>query len=262
MLRAMRTAASGMAAQQLLVDTISNNLANINTTGYKKARARFEDLLYQTTRPAGLPSSAGTATPMATQVGHGSRITATEKLFDQGDTEVTGNALDVEISGTGFLQFLSPSSEIVYSRDGALRLDAEGRVISGSGYPLEPAITLPQETVSVYISPEGEVQATTSEGSEPQVVGRIELARFVNEAGLEAIGGNFLKKTAASGEPIVAAAGENGLGTLSQGTLERSNVQVVDEMVAMIVAQRAYEINAKAIQTAEEMMSTTNNLKR
>jgi flagellar basal-body rod protein FlgG len=262
MLRAMRTAASGMAAQQLLVDTISNNLANINTTGYKKARARFEDLLYQTTRPAGLPSGSGTATPMATQVGYGSRITGTEKLFSQGDSEVTGNALDIAIGGDGFLQFLSPSSEIVYSRDGALRLDSEGRLVSGAGYPLEPAITFPQETMSVYISPEGEVQATVSGGSEPQVVGRIELARFVNEAGLESTGGNLLKKTAASGDPIVATPGENGLGTLSQGVLERSNVEVVDEMVSMIVAQRAYEINAKAIQTAEEMMSQTNNLKR
>jgi flagellar basal-body rod protein FlgG len=262
MLRAMRAAASGMAAQQLFVDTISNNLANINTTGYKKARARFEDLLYQTTRPAGLASSSGTSTPMATQVGHGSRVVGTEKLYSQGDTEVTGNPFDVEIQGDGFLQFLSPSSEVVYSRDGALRLDAEGRIVSGQGYPLEPAITLPQETTAVYIAADGEVQATVAGNAEPQIVGRIELARFTNEAGLEALGGNFLKKTSASGDPVVATPGESGLGTLSQGTLERSNVQVVDEMVAMIVAQRAYEINAKAIQTADEMMSNTNNLKR
>jgi flagellar basal-body rod protein FlgG len=258
----MRSAASGMAAQQLFVDTIANNLANINTTGYKKARARFEDLLYQTTRPAGLRTGTGTATPMATQVGHGSRVTGTEKIFSQGDTEVTGNPFDLEIQGDGFFQFLSPSSEIVYSRDGALRLDAEGRVVSGMGYALEPAITLPQETIGVYISPEGEIQAQIAGGSDPQVIGRIELARFTNEAGLESLGGNFLRRTAASGEPVVGAPGENGLGSLSQGTLERSNVQVVDEMVAMIVAQRAYEINAKAIQVSDEMMSNTNNLKR
>ncbi len=261
MLRAMRSAASGMAAQQMFVDTIANNLANINTTGFKKARARFEDLLYQTTRPAGLPTGAGTGTPMATQVGHGARIVGTEKLFSQGDTEVTGNPFDVEIQGDGFFQFLSPASEIVYSRDGALRLDAEGRIVSGMGYPLEPAITLPQETTAVYISPEGEVQAMTP-GGDPQVVGRIELARFTNAAGLESLGGNFMRKTAASGEAIVGTPGEAGIGAISQGTLERSNVSVVDEMVAMIVAQRAYEINAKAIQSSDEMMSQTNNLKR
>lgn len=262
MLRAMRSAASGMAAQQMFVDTIANNLANINTTGFKKARARFEDLLYQTERPAGLPTGAGTATPMATQVGHGTRVVGTEKIFSQGDTEVTGNPFDLEIQGDGFLQFLSPTSEIVYSRDGALRLDAEGRLVSGMGYPLEPAITIPQETTSVYVSPEGEVQAMTSDGADPQVIGRIELARFTNEAGLESLGGNFVRRTAASGDPVVGTPGESGLGTISQGTLERSNVSVVDEMVAMIVAQRAYEINAKAITSADEMMAQTNNLKR
>lgn len=261
MLRAMRTAASGMAAQQMYVDTIANNLANINTTGFKKARVEFQDLLYQTQRPAGLPTASGSATPLATQVGHGTRVVGTEKLFGQGDTEVTGNPLDIEIQGDGFMQFLSPSSEVVYSRDGALRLDGEGRVVSAGGLPLEPALTVPQETNSLYISPDGEVQARDATGN-ATVIGRIELARFTNPAGLESMGGNLMRKSPASGEPVVGTPGETGLGSLSQGTLERSNVSVVDEMVAMIVANRAYEINAKAITTADEMMQQTNNIKR
>lgn len=261
MLRAMRTAASGMTAQQMYVDTIANNLANINTTGFKKARVEFQDLLYQTQRPAGLPTASGAATPLATQIGHGARVAGTEKLFGQGDTEVTGNPLDLEINGEGFLQFQSPNAEILYSRDGALRLDGDGRIVNSQGYPLEPAISIPQDTTSLYIGGDGEVQSRDNVGN-ATVIGRIELARFVNPAGLEAIGGNFLRKSPASGEAIVGTPGESGLGQISQGTLERSNVSVVDEMVAMIVANRAYEINAKAISTADEMMAATNNLKR
>jgi flagellar basal-body rod protein FlgG len=260
MLRALRTAASGMTAQQVYVDVIAHNLANVNTTGFKKGRADFEDLLYETLRSAS-SNAAGGQPPAPLQVGHGARLVATAKVFSQGDSEVTGQPLDVAIEGDGFFQVELPDGTTGYTREGSLRIDGEGRLVTPRGLPLTPAITFPSDTVSTLINTQGRVIVRSAGSTTETELGQLLLARFVNPAGLEASGGNLLRETPASGTPTVAAPGELGIGTLRQGALERSNVDAVEEMVNMIVAQRAFEISSKAVRTSDDMLGVVNNLK-
>lgn len=262
MMRALWTAGSGMVAQQANIDGISNNLANVNTTGFKKSRTDFQDLMYQTIRQAGTQTGPDSEVPTGIQVGHGVRQVATQKIYTQGSFQNTGNALDVAIEGDGFFQIALPDGSFAYTRDGSFKKDSQGRIVTSDGYPLEPAIQIPDTATEVTISADGRVAAKMPGEAEPQELGDIELFRFVNPSGLESIGRNLLKETAASGQPVQAAPGEEGAGTLVQKYLEMSNVQVVEEMVNMIVAQRAYEVNSKAITTADEMLSQAANLKR
>jgi flagellar basal-body rod protein FlgG len=261
MLRAMRTAASGMQAQQLFVDLVAHNLSNVNTNGFKKERIVFEDLFYQTLRPAGRPNEEGTSTT-ALQIGHGARPVATDRLYTQGDTSMTGNPLDLAVSGEGFFQFRMPDGTFAYSRDGSLRLDASGRLVNAGGLLLTPEITIPDNATAIRVDQDGTVSALLSGETEPSELGLIELARFINPAGLEARGGNMLTATGASGQPLTGTPGTEVFGTVDQGVVEMSNVKVVEEMVSLILAQRAYEINAKAIQAAEDMIRIANDLKR
>ena len=262
MIKAMRTAASGMMAQQMNVDTISNNLANVNTTGYKKSKIEFQDVLYQNIRKAGTATSIGTEAPTDLAIGYGTRAVSTNRQFTSGDLSLTGNPLDLAISGDGFFQIQHPDGTTVYTRDGALKVSGEGEIVTSDGYRLVPNISIPEDTTSVAIGGDGSVQVMQFGNDEPVEVGQIELARFINPSGLEAIGGNLLVHTAASGDPITDVPTQSGLGKLDQGYLEMSNVKVVDEMVNMIVAQRAYEMNSKAITTSDDMAQIANNLKR
>ena len=252
MMRALTTAGTGMIAQQMNLDTIANNLANINTTGFKGQRAEFQDLMYQTFQGAN----------GATQVGLGSAFTATASNWSQGAFQNTGNPLDLAINGGGFFQVQKPDGTVAYTRDGALKRDLNGLLVTSDGYPLEPPITVPANATQIIVSPEGKVSAMIPGTNEPQEVGTIQLATFANPAGLNRVGQNLFLATAASGDATVANPGAEGAGELKAGFLEGSNVQVVEEMVKMIMAQRAYEINSKAIQTSDEMLSNLNNLKR
>jgi len=262
MLRALSTAATGMIAQQLTVDAIANNLANVNTAGYKKSRTEFQDLLYQTVGSAGASGSAQSKIPVAVQIGHGSRLTATQKLHTQGNTQETGNPLDLLVEGSGFFQVSMPSGEIGYTRDGTFKLDGQGSLVTSDGYALEPAVTVPTDAEDISVDSTGRITVRSAGSTEPQEVAQLELARFVNPAGLESEGRNLYRATSASGDPALAAPGQDGMGTIVSGYLEMSNVQVVEEMIALITAQRAYEINSKSIQTSEEMLAVVNNLRR
>lgn len=262
MSRALYTAATGMIAQQMNVDNIANNLANVNTTGYKKSKMEFQDLLYQQLRLAGATQAEGAQVPVELQIGYGTRPVATQRIFTQGTLTPTGNALDVSIDGAGFFQVTLPDGTTGYTRDGALKLSAEGVLVTSDGYPLEPQVTVPPDATDINIAVNGLVSVKLPGDAAFQDVGQLELARFVNPAGLKSIGRNIMLESTASGAAIVGAPDEAGFGKLSQRFLELSNVEVVDEMVNMIVAQRAYEINAKAIQTSEEMLANANNLKR
>lgn len=260
--RALRTAATGMLAQQLNVDIIANNLANVNTKGYKKSKAEFQDLMYQTLKTTGASQNPNIQQPMEVQVGNGVEYVATPKSFTQGGVEPTGNSLDVAIEGEGFLQVRRPDGTIAYTRDGALKMSADGSLVTAQGYFLEPSISFPSEVTSLTIANDGTIEATVVGDSASVKVGQLELAKFVNPAGLRAIGNNLYVETTASGQPLIGAAGSEGFGELKQGYLESSNVDIVEEMVSMIVAQRAYEINSKTIKTVEDMLSMANNLKR
>ncbi len=262
MLRALFSAATGMIAQQLNIDVISHNLANVNTTGFKRSRADFQDLLYQTLRQAGAASSNQTEIPTGIQLGLGSRAAAIQKLFLQGDFQHTQNQLDVAIDGAGFFQILRPSGEVAYSRAGSFKLDSQGRIVNSDGYPLEPEVVIPNDATSVTIGDDGIVSVLRAGDVNPQQVGQIRLVNFINPAGLSSLGRNLYQNTTASGDPIEGVPGQNGLGTLSQGFLEVSNVSVVEEMVNLIAGQRAYEINSKAIQAADEMLQVAGNLRR
>lgn len=262
MIRALWTAATGMVAQQLNIDTISNNLANVNTTGYKKMRMEFQDLLYQTIRPAGAVSYQGGMLPTGLQVGLGSRAAATTKIFTQGDFMQTDNALDIVIEGNGFFQVQMPDGTLAFTRNGALKTDVDGRLVTSEGYYIQPEISIPEGTTDISIGADGTVSVKVSGETDVQEIGNLELATFLNQSGLENIGKGLFRQTQASGEPIVTTPGMDGAGTLVQGSLEMSNVKVVEEMVNMIVAQRAYEINSKAIQASDEMLQTANNLRR
>jgi len=263
MIRALWTAATGMAAQQLHIDVISNNLANVNTAGFKRSRVDFQDLLYQTIRPAGTTEATGSRVPTGIQVGLGTRPAGTQKLFTPGEIKATENPLDLAIEGDGFFQILMPNGETAYTRDGTFKLDSTGRIVNSDGYALQPEITIPAEATAISIGADGTVEVYMPGQSEPQAVGNVQIAKFANPAGLTNIGRNLLTTAGASaGEPVIDTPGLNGLGTLAQRCVEMSNVQVVDEMVNMITAQRAYEVNSKAIQTADEMLGIANNLRR
>jgi flagellar basal-body rod protein FlgG len=262
MLRSLWTAASGMQAQTLNIDVISNNLANVNTTGFKRSRADFQDLLYETLRPAGVASSEGTQVPTGIQVGHGSRAAAVQKVFIQGDYQHTKNSLDMAIEGGGFFQVLQPDGEVAYTRAGSFKLNSEGRIVTSDGFSMEPELSIPNDTISISIGTDGTVSVLQAGEMEPSEIGTVQLARFVNPAGLHSIGRNLFLPTQSSGDAITGTAGQEGFGTIAQNFLEMSNVSVVEEMVNMITAQRAYEINSKAIQTADEMLQLANNLRR
>lgn len=260
MLRALYSSAAGMDSQQLNLDVIANNLANVNTTGFKRSKIEFQDLLYQTTRPAGADLGAGNQVPTGFQIGHGSRPVATARIFTNGELTRTGERLDVAIQGDGFFEVQMPDGSRAYTRDGALKMDANGRITTNEGLPLLSGFQpIPPGTTSLVISPTGEVTATGPNGAQTF---RIQLVRFNNPAGLEALGRNLFRETPASGTPELGNPGENGFGELAQGYLEMSNVKIVEEMVNMIIAQRAYEVNAKAVQSADEMMQMANNLRR
>ncbi len=261
-MRALRTAASGMYAQQLQIDTISNNLANVNTTGYKKSKVEFQDLIYQTIQATHSVRGLGTTVPAELQIGHGVKPVAIEKNFSQGSPSQTGNQLDLSIEGEGFFQIIRPDGSSAYTRNGNFSVSPDGRVVNGDGYLLDPEIIIPEDTVDVTIDREGYVFATLYGDTESTEVGQIELARFTNPSGLRALGQNLFQETEASGVPILANPGQEGFGEINQGYLESSNVAVVEEMVDMIVAQRAYELSSRAIRTADSMMQEANNLKR
>lgn len=262
MIRALWTASTGMEAQQLNIDVIANNLANVNTTGFKKSRADYQDLLYQELKTAGASSSESTMVPTGIQIGQGVRTVSVEKVFNQGNFKETQNSLDMAIEGDGFFQITMPDGQAAYTRNGEMKVDSEGRLVTSDGYLLEPQITIPADTLTVTISADGIVSVTQPGSSAVTQVGTIELARFINPSGMQSIGKNLYLPTTASGDSITSTPGSAGFGTLAQGFLEMSNVSVVEEMVAMIAAQRAYEINSKSIQTTDEMLQTANSMKR
>ena len=261
-MRALRTAASGMAAQQLNVEVISNNIANMNTVGYKRQRAEFQDLIYQNVERMGAQSSSqGTVVPTGIQVGLGVKAGSVYRITDQGTPTQTGSDYDVAIDGQGYFQITLPSGEIGYTRAGNFSLSGEGQLVTEDGYAVEPAISIPQDAVDVIISKTGQVQVISAGSPEAAVVGQLEIATFFNEAGLEAIGDNLLLETAASGPATTGTPGETGFGQLLQGYTEASNVDAVTEISALIIAQRAYEMNSKVITTADEMMSVSAQVK-
>ncbi len=253
--RALWVAKTGLDAQQTRMAVISNNLANVNTTGFKKGRANFEDLLYQNVRQVGAQSSQDTELPTGLQLGSGVRVVATEKLHSQGNIQQTENPLDVAINGNGFMQILMPNGDINYTRDGSLKLSADGQLVTSGGLTLEPAITIPDDAISITIGRDGSVSALQPGNAAPVVLGQIELATFINQAGLDPIGENLYRESVASGAPNVGVPGANEFGSILQGSLETSNVNVVEELVNMIETQRAYEMNSKAISTTDDMLS-------
>lgn len=260
MMRSLWTAATGMQGQQLNMDVVSNNLANVNTSGFKKSRVDFEDLIYQTLRQPGAAQTNGQLIPTGIQVGMGVRPVAVQKLFSQGDYQQTENQLDLAIEGDGFFKLLQGDQE-VYTRNGSFKLDNNGVIVDSHGYILQPQFTVPDGTTSLTIDPGGTITALASDGTE-LAQAQMTLYKFANNAGLYARGKNLFTPTPASGDPVEGTPGVNEYGTLAQGFLEMSNVSVVDEMVNMIVAQRAYEANSKAIQTADQMLQLANNVKR
>jgi flagellar basal-body rod protein FlgG len=262
MLRAFSTAATGMSAQQMIVDTISNNLANINTVGFKRSQVDFQDLMYVKLAEPGREIAAGVMAPSGFEIGSGVRPASTLKVFTAGEMENTGRDLDVAIEGDGFLKVTLPGGDARYTRDGALRVSATGQLVTSSGHALEPAITIPTDARSISIGQDGTVSVFTGSGNTPTVAGTISLLRFSNPSGLTSEGGNLLAETPASGAPIAGTAGQAGFGRIQQGFLERSNVQMVNELVNLITAQRAYEINSRAIRAGDDMLTTANGLIR
>ncbi len=260
MMRSLWTAATGMSAQQLNIDVISNNLANVNTVSFKKSRAEFEDLMYQTLRIAGSSTDGDNQVPVGLQVGMGVRPVASHKFFTQGDFQNSGNPLDIAIEGDGFFQ-VQVGDQLMYTRAGAFKLDQDGTIVTSNGYVLQPEFTVPEETKSLSISENGYIAAIDSTGQEIAAT-EIPLYTFINPAGLDARGRNLYVPTEASGDAVEGVPGDLNVGTLAQGFLEMSNVEVVDEMVNMIVGQRAYEMNSKAIQTSDTMLQTATQLKR
>ncbi len=259
MMRALYSAASGMIAQQYNMDTISNNLANVDTAGFKGNLARFQDLIYQTIQAPGAPIGPSIV-PVGQQVGLGVKVGSSEKIFTQGSLQQTSNPLDVAIEGDGFFQVTLPDGTTAYTRDGSFKEDANGSMVTSDGYFVQPQITIPQNAISVQVGEDGTVTAMVPGSAQPQQLGQLTLARFVNNAGLQAQGQNLFLQTAASGPPIVTQPGLNGAGVLQGGYLENSNVQVVNEIVNMIVAQRAYEANSKAIGASDQMLQTAVNM--
>ncbi len=259
MLRAFSTSATGMAAQQMIVDTIANNLANINTVGFKRSQMDFQDLMYLRQAEAGRETASGVVAPTGLEIGSGVRPNSTLKVYTQGEMENTGRNLDLAIEGDGFFQ-VSAGGQTRYTRDGALRTNADGQLVTASGFTLEPAITIPTNARSVSVGRDGTVSVFTGSSNAATVVGTIALVRFANPSGLSNEGGNLLSETPASGSAIVGTAGSDGMGAVQQGFLERSNVQMVTELVSLITAQRAYEINSRAIKAGDDMLRTANGL--
>jgi len=256
---ALWIAKTGLDAQQTRMSVISNNLSNVSTTGFKRDRASFEDLIYQNVRQVGAQSSQDTQLPSGLAIGTGVRTVATQKLHTQGNLMQTGNSLDMAIQGRGFFQILHPDGSIAYTRDGSFGMSADGQIVDSNGYALEPAITVPDNTLSITVGTDGVVSALVSGNSTPTQIGTIELADFINPTGLAAVGQNLFRETGASGAPTTATPGIDGVGTVNQGSLESSNVNVVEEMVNMIETQRAYEMNSKAISTTDDMLAYVSN---
>ena len=260
MINSLMISKTGMQAQQMQLDVISNNLANVSTNGFKRATAVFEDLMYQNLRQVGANSSEQAELPTGLQVGLGVRTVATSRNFTQGSLQQSDNALDMAINGNGFFQVEMPDGTTAYTRDGSFKADAQGRIVTNSGFPLTAGITIPAQAQSITVSSDGVVTIKMPGNAAPQQVGVIELASFINPAGLEPMGQNLYAETAASGQPSGGTAGTNGLGTVMQGFLETSNVNVVQELVSMIQTQRAYEMNSKAIQTSDQMLQKLGQL--
>lgn len=261
MIRSLNTAATGMKAQQTNMDVSANNIANASTTGFKKSRAEFEDLMYQTQVEPGAATGANSLNPTGVQVGLGVKTAAVTKDFEQGSTKITNNAFDVEIRGAGFFPLQMPNGQIAYTRDGSFKKGPDGRLQDKNGNLLQPEITVPPNATGVEIGANGQVQIIVDNNTEPQNIGQIQLVGFVNPAGLKSLGGNLFMPTPSSGLPQQALPGQNGLGSLAQGQLETSNVNIVDEMVGMITTQRAYETNSKVIQASDQMLQAINNLR-
>jgi flagellar basal-body rod protein FlgG len=261
MLKAFSTAATGMAAQQMMVDVIANNLANVNTTGFKTSQINFQDLVYVKLSQAGAEVASGINSPTGLEIGSGVRAASTTKIFTPGEMDNTGRSLDISISGDGFIQVTLPSGETRYTRDGALQENANGQLVTATGYSIEPAITIPTDATAIDIGKDGTVNVTDSSGTQ-SVVGNLQLVRFPNPAGLSNEGDNLLAQTAASGSAVTGTPGSNGFGSIQSGMLEKSNAQMVTELVNLITAQRAYEINARAIKAGDEMLQTATNVGR
>lgn len=261
MLRAFSTAATGMTGQQMMVDMIANNLANVNTTGFKRSQINFQDLLYVTMEEPGTEVASGINSPSGMEIGSGVRAASTIKVFSAGELQNTANPLDIAILGDGFLQVTMPNGDLRYTRDGSLQINANGELVTTSGYTIEPSISVATDVVSVSIEKDGGVNVTDASGTQ-SVVGTIQLARFPNPSGLSSEGDNLLSETEASGTPTTGPPGENGIGTIQSGFLEKSNVQMVTELVNLITAQRAYEINSRAIRAGDDMLQTANSIVR
>lgn len=262
MIRALWTAASGMQAQQTNIDVVANNLANVNTAGFKKSRADFQDLMYQNMKTTGAPSTNSTQVPSGIQVGLGAKLAAVTKIFTEGNINQTGNELDIAIEGDGFFQIQMPDGTTAYSRAGSFKRDSQGRVVTSDGYPLLPEVVVPSNVTAINLGNDGTVSVMQAGQNTPTNIGNIQLATFSNPSGLSAIGKNLFLQSDSSGNATTGTPGQNGLGTMAQGFLEMSNVSVMEEMVNMITGQRAYEINSKAVQTADEMLQQANNLRR
>lgn len=262
MMNSLWSAASGMLAQELNMDVISNNLANTDTTGYKESRVEFQDLLYQTKSIPGSLNASGTMLPVGIQVGNGVRAIGTQKIFTDGGYTSTGSDSDLAIQGAGFFQILMPDGSISYTRNGSFKVMNTGQLVNSDGFPLEPSITIPSDATKMSVGADGTVSVIRGNSTTSEEIGKIELANFMNPSGLVNSGKNLLNKTSVSGDPVIGTPGANGFGSLAQRALETSNVKVVEEMVKMITAQRAYEVNTKSIQTADNMLQMANNLKR
>ena len=261
MMRSLWTAATGMAAQSLNVDVISNNLANVNTAGFKRGRANFQDLMYQQVNSPGSQNGAGNEVPQGIQVGLGVRTAGVGKIFAEGSFQQTNNPLDMAIEGRGFFQVQLPSGDLAYTRAGSFSIDSVGQIVTQDGYPVQPAITVPADALSVTVSPDGTISATQPGGTST-TLGQLQLADFINPAGLVSIGHSLFQQGQASGSPTTGTPGNNGIGSINSGSLEMSNVNAVEEMVNLIAAQRAYEMNSKAIQASDEMLQSANSIKR
>jgi flagellar basal-body rod protein FlgG len=261
MIRSLNTAATGMSAQQSNMDVIANNIANVSTNGFKKSRAEFEDLMYHTQKEPGSASGLNAMSPNGVQTGLGVRTAAVQKDFAIGNSQITKNPLDIQIEGQGFFQLQMEDGSIGYTRDGAFKKDPTGKIVDKNGNSLVPQISIPPQVSGIEITPTGEVRVISNFADAPQVVGQVDIVNFVNPAGLKAMGKNVFVQTPASGQAIAQAPGSNGTGYLAQGQLEGSNVNIVDEMVNMITAQRAYETNSKVIQTTDQMLQTVNSMR-
>lgn len=259
-MRSLWISKTGLDAQQTKLDVVSNNLANVSTSGFKRSRAVFEDLLYQTLRQPGAQSSEQTQLPSGLQLGTGVRPVATERIHTQGNLQQTGNDKDLAIQGAGFFQVLMPDGTTAYTRDGSFQVDSQGQMVTASGFPLQPAITVPPNALSLSVGRDGTVSVTTAGETQPTEIGTLQLATFINPTGLDSRGENLYAESAASGNPNINTPGSNGSGTLSQGYVETSNVNVVEELVTMIQTQRAYEINSKAITTSDQMLQRLSQL--